>query len=440
MASLEKRVRHLLPTRGRKENHCLIESALMFARCRDRWLTIGDLLILLRGSGKLFGKSALYVAVKELNNPMTSLGGQSYVDCTSVGSGSGKPMKYKLGRAAYEKIYALTEPESIKSKPCLHPLKGRGRIRIPPLAYEKKFRIKGLEYKKIQWVPAKDIINLVEHKIGPSEANNSLKMLTSEQAISQPKPYAQKCEAVTKTHRWGRPPKTEYELTNEGLMYHLADHNEQVVSVDVIIVDSRDDDERVHALEERAKNGEREALGELIHVLVNDSSKYARQEAARSLGKLGDPCSIDPLIKAMLNDEYSGVRGVAAEGLGNFGYYEEFAAALKDNNPHIRVVVASILGRIKDERAIDPLIDTLGDQDISVQCSVALALGDIGSSQAISSLTLLLECANDSLRRSACAALGNIKDPQAVPALRRACNDPNAEVRDVARKALSKLK
>jgi len=433
-------VRHLLPTKGRKENHCLIETALMFARCRDRWLTIRDLLILLRGSNKPFGKSALYAAVKELSKPMASLGGESYVDRTTVGSGSGVPIKYKLGRAAHEKIYALAESESITSKPCLHPLKGRGRIRIPPLEFENKFRINGVEYKKTQWVPAKDIIDLVEHKIGPSDANHSLKMFTSKQGLSEPKPYAQKCEGITKTHRWGRHPREEYELTNNALLYHLTDHNEQVVSIDVIIVDSRDDDERVHALEERARKGEREALGELIHVLMNDSSKYARQEAARSLGKLGDACSIDPLIKAMLNDEYSGVRAVAAEGLGNFGYYEEFAAALKDNDSHIRVVVASVLGRIKDDRAIDSLIDSLGDQDIGVRCGAALALGDIGNIRAISLLTLLLECENESLRRAACAALGNIKDPQAVLVLRRACNDPNEEIRDMARKALSKFK
>ena len=440
MASLEQRVRHLLPKGKTKERHCMIETALMLARCGDRWLTIRDLDNLLRGSGRPFSKSSLYAAVEELSKPMASLGDLSYVDCTTVGTGSGKPMKYRLGRAAYEKIYALVEPCTTQSKPCLYALKGRGRINIPPLLMEKDLVTMQLRNEKNQWLPARDIIDLVEQKIGPHDAIQSLKNLTSEQAISQSTPYAKKSEEITRTHRWGRPPKTEYELTNDGLIYHLADHNERVVSVDAIIVDSRDDDERVNAIEERAKKGERAAMGELIHVLSHDPSKYARQEAARSLGNLSDPCSIAPLIKAMLYDEYSGVRGVAAEGLGNFGYYEEFAAALKDRDSYIRVVVAGILGRIKDVRAIDPLIDSLGDPDIGVRCGAALALGDIGNTRVISSLTLLLECENESLRRAACAALGNIKDPQAVPPLRKACNDPRAEVRDVARKALSKLK
>jgi len=440
MASLEKRVRHLLPEKRRKENHCLIETALMFARCRDRWLTIGDLLNLTRGSGKPFSRSAMYLVVEDLSKPMVALGGNSYVDCEPIGTGSGRPKKYRLSKAAHERIYSLVKPLQIQPEPVLHHLKGRGRIKIPPLPLENELEMKGLRCKKTEWLPANDIIDLVEDKIGPSDANRSLKIITSEQGISQPKPYAQKCEAVTKTHRWGRPPKEQFELTNDGLIYHLADHNELVVSVDTIIVDSRHDDERVHALEERARKGEREAIGELIRVLFHDSSKYARQEAARSLGILGDACSIDPLIKAMLNDEYSGVRGVAAEGLGNFGYCEEFAAALKDSNSHIRVVVASILGKMKDERAIGPLTESLRDLDIGVQCGAALALGDIGSTRAIASLTPLLECENESLRRAACAALGNVKDPQAVPALKRACKDPNAEVRYEAEKALSKLK
>ena len=69
------------------------------------------------------------------------------------------------------------------------------------------------------------------------------------------------------------------------------------------IVDSSEDDARVLAIEAGVKRGDQEAFDELILILSNDNSKYARQDAAHSLGFLYDTRAIEPVIKAMLNDE-----------------------------------------------------------------------------------------------------------------------------------------
>jgi hypothetical protein len=50
MASLEQRVKHLFPGKGR----CLIETALVFAICHKRWLTMEDLNTWVNAGSKKF--------------------------------------------------------------------------------------------------------------------------------------------------------------------------------------------------------------------------------------------------------------------------------------------------------------------------------------------------------------------------------------------------
>ena len=186
----------------------------------------------------------------------------------------------------------------------------------------------------------------------------------------------------------------------------------------------------------RAKKRDQEAFDELIQILSNDNSKYARQSAAHSLGFLYDTRAIEILIKAMLNDESSEVRSVAVTTLGGFGYRQDFTMALKDPDPQVRREVATILGEIGDKRAVEPLKEALKDSDINVQCAAANALRTIGDMRALYSLITMLDLKNESCRCAAIAAIGNIVDPHADQALRKACNDPSSRVRDLAKKGL----
>ncbi len=244
---------------------------------------------------------------------------------------------------------------------------------------------------------------------------------------------------IVKKHHFGPFPRQQHTIANPGLMELASDENRAVSSISAYIVDSREDNARVLAIEERAKKGDAEAFDELIQVLSSDDSKYARQDAAYSLGRLHDIRVTEPLIKAMLSDEYSGVRCVAAITLREFGYRHELTMALKDSDPYVRREVATILGKIGDTRAIDPLKEALKDPDIGVQSAAANALGEIGDIRAIDSLVLILGSETDSVRCIAATALGNIGDPRAIQAVKKACDDPSTWVCDVAKKALEKI-
>lgn len=206
--------------------------------------------------------------------------------------------------------------------------------------------------------------------------------------------------------------------------------------VDCVIVDARQDEARVHALEERAKKGEQSAFDELIQVLSSDASKYARQDAAISLGCLGDARAIEPLTKAMLNDEYSDVRSTAVRQLEPFGYCQEFAVALKDDDRGVRQAVAATLGKLGDTRAIGPLVLALRDSDIFTQTAAAIALGEIGDPKAIDALIPMVNHDNESARSAAATALGNIDDPRAISLLEEMCKDLSGNVQAVAKKSL----
>jgi HEAT repeat protein len=175
-------------------------------------------------------------------------------------------------------------------------------------------------------------------------------------------------------------------------------------------------------------------------VLSNDASKYARQYAAHSLGRLRDTRAIEPLIEAMLNDEYCGVRSVAVKRLQPFGYRQELVLALKDDSSHVRREVATVLGRTRDTRAVEPLKEALKDPDIGVQCEAAIALGEFRDIAAIDSLISVTDCNDENLRRAAAKALGNIGDPRAIQALIKASDDPNRDVRNEGKMALEKIK
>ena len=68
-------------------------------------------------------------------------------------------------------------------------------------------------------------------------------------------------------------------------------------------------------------------------------------EAAVALGKIGDP-ALDPLI-----------------------------GALKDKNPHVRILAAVALEELENPKAVEALIAALKDEDFDVQSSAARALG-----------------------------------------------------------------
>jgi|GEM_PF-3411545 len=186
---------------------------------------------------------------------------------------------------------------------------------------------------------------------------------------------------------------------------------------------------------------------EFINALRNGCSDV-RIGAAEALGKIGDKKAIEPLIIALRDWDWR-VRYAAIEALEKIEpewhktevakkQVPEFINALRDKNSDIRKATARVLGKIGDERAIEPLIIALRDKYEWVRKAAAKALVKIGK-PAVESLIQTLRDEDPDVRWAAAYVLGNIGDLRAIEPLIQTLRDENSFVREAAVYALGKI-
>jgi HEAT repeat protein len=204
--------------------------------------------------------------------------------------------------------------------------------------------------------------------------------------------------------------------------------------------------------------GSEDFVGVLIDALQSDKAWWVRNFAVGSLGKIGSERGIDPLIEAV-NDENLYVRRAAVSVLGDLkpekavlplvgamrdddwqvrlqvpdilirfgsGVEEHFLEALKDENKWTKMGAINVLGRLKSDDAVLPLISLLEDQEQMVRDEAAVGLSRINSRTALDPLFDLLEHERSYVREEAAWVLGEMKSKDAVPRLIKALDDEEA--------------
>lgn len=112
--------------------------------------------------------------------------------------------------------------------------------------------------------------------------------------------------------------------------------------------------------------------------------------------------------------------------------------ALGHNDRAFRQFAAVVLGKIKDPRAVDPLITALKDADSGVRGKAAVALGKIGDPRAVGPLITALKDADNSVCTKAAEALVKI-GPPAVDPLIATLRDPDGGVWERALEVLVRI-
>jgi len=158
-----------------------------------------------------------------------------------------------------------------------------------------------------------------------------------------------------------------------------------------------------------------------------------RRDAVLALGEIGDGSCIMPLAQR-LHDSYLEVRLAACGVFLKMGdeVVEPLIKALKDDNRVVREGVTQVLGKLRDPRAIYPLIDALRD---TARKRVSDALRSFGSI-AFEPLVQALKNEDSRIRMGAAMILGEMKNPEAVNSLVQALKDEDPLVRDFARTAI----
>ncbi len=112
--------------------------------------------------------------------------------------------------------------------------------------------------------------------------------------------------------------------------------------------------------------------------------------------------------------------------------------ALGHSDRAFRQFAAVVLGKIKDPRAVEPLITALKDADSGVRGKAAVALGKIEDPRAVGPLITALKDADNSVRTKAAEALVKI-GPPAVDPLIGTLRDPDGGVWERALEVLVRI-
>jgi HEAT repeat protein len=125
--------------------------------------------------------------------------------------------------------------------------------------------------------------------------------------------------------------------------------------------------------------GDTSAVDYLIPAL-NDTANLVRKSAAFALGEARSHKSMPYLISA-LSDEFYGTRFTASNSLVKFGAVatKSLIPLLNAQDLNLRCLVIETLGKIKDKKALEPLLVNLTSPDWAVRGFTVEALGNIGN-------------------------------------------------------------
>jgi len=169
--------------------------------------------------------------------------------------------------------------------------------------------------------------------------------------------------------------------------------------------------------------------------LLNDSDWVVRREAIITLGEMGDERCVEPIVRCLRDGDWQ-VREASIEALAMIGSpaVELLLRYIRDYDA--RKPVIKTLGKINDERVLDPLISLLHNDEFKDDATWALA--ELGK-PAVGRLLELLKNPDEGIRKQAILALGEIKDASCVDALIESLKDTDWFTRLSAASALEKI-
>jgi HEAT repeat protein len=175
-----------------------------------------------------------------------------------------------------------------------------------------------------------------------------------------------------------------------------------------------------------------QAVTKAVPVLIgalNDSYWFVRSDAADALGREKDTRAIQPLLDTV-SDPDSNVESAAENALialcSTPGLsVNEFASHLNDANPKIVMISAVCLAVLKDPRAVPVLVKLASSPDVSTRLHAVKGLGETGDPSVIPTLRQTLQDPEVNVRGWSIIGLDKLKDQGSVPQLRALANDPS---------------
>jgi HEAT repeat protein len=173
---------------------------------------------------------------------------------------------------------------------------------------------------------------------------------------------------------------------------------------------------------------------------LRDEDWAIREEAALLLGRLKDSRAVHPLVST-LKDRDRSVREAAIAALTSIGEpsVEAVGGCLADPDLSVQEAASAVLASIADDRVLEPLLRALASGDWIVRMHAAKALGRLKNPHSVPALIPLLQDKVKAVREETSTALAAIGEA-AIPALVDALRDHEWLVRLHAVEALGKTR
>ena len=196
-------------------------------------------------------------------------------------------------------------------------------------------------------------------------------------------------------------------------------------------------------------------VSDLVAADLQSTDVERRRDCLTILAALHDPKATPPLLSALQEKPEPGI--VSALGvLGDPQAVPLLVPILKDDDVFLRGEAVTALGRIKDRRAVNPLINMLSDpafqigqgndifeesgvSPMNIRMVAAIALGNIGDQTSVEPLLMALGCGAMPDHECVAKALGMLKDRRAVPGLIEVLPQCTGNARHAVSKALKAI-
>lgn len=164
--------------------------------------------------------------------------------------------------------------------------------------------------------------------------------------------------------------------------------------------------------------------------------KYIREEIADVLGKIGRKSLLTKLINDLKDPKTAYYSAIVLQRMPDKLSFEPLMELIKKTkSPAVKMQAVLSLGELKDERAVDTLIDLLGNENELVCHCVSIALGKIGGEAALKKLLDIMANLRPGQRVYAIAALEIMEDRRATPALIETLFSKDEELKEASARA-----
>lgn len=189
-------------------------------------------------------------------------------------------------------------------------------------------------------------------------------------------------------------------------------------------------------------------VSSLLHML-SDPQWFVVRNAAEMLGEMQVREAEKPLTDLLKHEDERVRRAVtgALMRLGTMRAMQAIQAGLADGTPDMRAEAAAALATRKDGRSTATLLQALdAEKDEQVQAAFLLALGKLGTPEAVQRLIKGAEVERGLFKRKSTAfrvasvhGLSEARTLEATDAVRALQSDKDAEVREAAKQAISRI-